>query len=348
MAGVCRKKVWGAHGRPPARPKPNPQQTLLAAAASHRPRRDAGLLRKRAQQPGYSWLVEARPETSNGMGNYYSSTERAIERLEEALRASQEQARLDRELLLSTMQRNQDRLELVLASSYEIVLRDFNAYEQMSETEASDAKNAKTEYMSHFDMRADNVKCALTGLRGKVKLAHILPRKATKHVCRSLGMSNNALNNHRNLIFLCFNIEAAFDKLRISFVPQDALHDALVMKIWDESVRYEPIFSGSPSTIGEFEHRALNFLVEGSDGVTREHRPFRRCFAYQALMCYCRHATDLDAEPPSDPRGSEVLLEYKTMRKRLLEMHQNFRRGLTREISEEAQPQEEQEQEQEQ
>ena len=299
----------------------------------------------------------------DGMGNN-SSLIRAIERLEESQRAAQEQARAaqeqaraaqeqarrdreqarrDRELLLATIERNQAQIDLVLTSTFAVVYRESNAYDRMSETAASDAKDARTNFMRQFDMREDNVKCALTGLRGKTKLAHILPRKANKHICGRLGMSNTDLNNNRNLIFLCYNIEAAFDAMRISFVPQDVLHDTLIMKIWDESVRNEPIFSGSESTIGEFEERALNSFVEGSDGTSRENRPFRRCFAYQALMCYCRHNIDLNAMPPFDPRNSETLLEYKSLRENLLEMHAALQRQLQRETAEQAQPCEEEE-----
>jgi len=155
------------------------------------------------------------------------------------------------------------------------------------------------------------------------------------------------LNNLRNLIFLSNNIEAAFDAMKLSFVPHDILHDALRMKIWDESVRHEPIFDGSTLTIGEFEEQALNFSVEGSDGVTRENLPFRRCFAYQALMCFCRHATDLTAKPPNDSRRSETLLEYEALRKRLLEMRATLQRQQERETAEEGrQPSEDEEEEQ--
>ena len=271
----------------------------------------------------------------------------AQERTEEIQRAAIEQARLDRELLLTAIKRNQAQIDLVLSSTFAVVYRESNAYDRMSETTESDAKEAKTNYMGHFYMREDNVKCALTGIQGKTKLAHILPRKTTKHICGSLGMSKTDLNSHRNLLFLSYNIEAAFDAMRISFVPQDVLHDALVMKIWDESVRDEPIFLNSTTTIGEFEDRALNFFVEGSDGVTRENRPFRRCFAYQALMCYCRHAVDFSAKPPSDPRSSETLLEYEALRERLLEMRAALERQTKREAAEEAQPYEEEGEDQE-
>ena len=143
------------------------------------------------------------------------------------------------------------------------------------------------------------------------------------------------MDSHRNLVFLCFNIEKAFDAMKISFVPQDVLHDALVMKIWDDSVRTDPIFDGSLITIGEFERQALNFSVVGSDSVTREYAPFRRCFAYQALMCFCRHSVLLGDEPPREERGSGDFPDYDALRKKLLDMHASFRRGLKTEIEEE-------------
>ena len=206
----------------------------------------------------------------------------------------------------------------------------------MSETGASSAKDAKEKYMEHFGLNGDNVKCALTGLRGKITLAHILPRRSKSLIRKYLGLVPSDMNSHRNLVFLCFNIEKAFDAMKISFVPQDALHDALVMKIWDESVRSDPIFDGSLITIGEFERQALNFSLVGSDSVTREYAPFRRCFAYQALMCFCRHSVLLGDEPPSEERGSGDFPDYVALRKRLLDMHASFRRGMKKEIEEEA------------
>lgn len=82
--------------------------------------------------------------------------------------------------------------------------------------------------MEHFVLKMDNVKCALTGLRGKITMAHILPRSTKSLIRKYLGLVGADMESHRNLVFLCFNIEKAFDAMKISFVPQDALHDALI------------------------------------------------------------------------------------------------------------------------
>lgn len=259
---------------------------------------------------------------------------------QEQARLDREQARLDRDLLLATLQRSQARLELLMTSTFDVVLREHNAYDLMSETGVSSAKEAKGNYMEHFHLEYDNVTCALTRLQGKITMAHILPRRSKSLIRKYLGLDQNDMNSHRNLVFLCFNIEKAFDEMMISFVPQDVLHDALVMKIWDESVRKVPIFDGSQKYIGDFEHQPLNFSVVGSDSVTREHAPFRRCFAYQALMCFCRHSVLIGDEPPSE-RGSGDFPEYDALRKRLLDMHASFRRGMKMEIEEEARSREE-------
>jgi hypothetical protein len=41
----------------------------------------------------------------------------------------------------------------------------------------------------------------------------------------------------------------AFDRLQISFVPRDILHDDLVLKIWDDGIRGTPIFDAAEETI---------------------------------------------------------------------------------------------------
>ena len=258
----------------------------------------------------------------------------------EEARVAQEQARLDREEAKVAQEILRVRLELLMTSTFEVVLRDHNAYDLMSETGATSAKIAKDNYMDHFSLTEDNVKCALTGLRGKITMAHILPRRTKNLIRKNLCLAQTDMDSHRNLVFLCANIEKAFDTMKISFVPQDVLHDALVMKIWDESVRGDRIFDGSPKTIGEFEHQALNFSVVGSDAVTREYAPFRRCFAYQTLMCFCRHSV-LGDEPPSEERGSGDLSEYDALRKRLLDMHATFLRKVKTEIEEEEEEEEE-------
>jgi hypothetical protein len=252
---------------------------------------------------------------------------------QEQARVAQEQARVAQELLLA-------RLELLMTSTFEVVLRDHNAYDLMSETGATSAKIAKDNYMDHFSLNDNNVKCALTGLRGKITMAHILPRRTKNFIRKNLCLAQTDMDSHRNLVFLCANIEKAFDAMKISFVPQDVLHDALIMKIWDESVRRDPIFDGSTKKIGEFEHRALNFSVVGSDSMTREYAPFRRCFAYQALMCFFHHSV-LGEEPPRAGRGSGDFPEYDDLRKRLLDMHATFLRKVKTEIEEEEEEEEE-------
>ena len=181
-------------------------------------------------------------------------------------------------ILLSTVQRT----EFLLQGTYEIVLRDFNAYDQISATQSSDAKQCKTNFMAHFNLKHSSIRCALTELSGKTTLAHILPRSTKPHILKTLSLSTEDHRSVRNLVFLSWNLEKAFDQLQVSFIPKDALHDDLVLKIWDDSVKNVPVFDDSKCVIGQYENHKLNFDLVGQDGVSREHKAFRRCFAYQA------------------------------------------------------------------
>ena len=164
-----------------------------------------------------------------------------------------------------------------------MVLSNLNAYDSMTQTSISRVEILKRQFVEQFDYDAGT--CQLSGVQGTCTLAHILPVHARKisSVMQLLQMTESMLNSPGNLLLLASNIERAFDALKVSFVARlgEGLRTEFVLKIWDESVRSEPIFSGSAVTIGDCEHRPLMFNAE--------HHVYSRCFAYQGLWAAAKY-----------------------------------------------------------
>lgn len=221
----------------------------------------------------------------------------------------------------------------LLVCSYEVVVRDFNAYGNITETRASSKVNALHEtFKTHYGIASGAV-CVLTGdcSDSQLKLAHIVPRSTRCDIRNCLHLSKDDLNSFRNLIFLCNGVEAAFDRLRVSFVPKSPLDQTLVLKIWDETVKTEKIHIRSDSLIGDFEGASLNLMMENGC----EHNPFRRCFAYQALVSYLQHNSTSDtSDAPDVARNPDSLASFSAKRAELLEWHSRFRQTRNVEIRE--------------
>jgi hypothetical protein len=91
----------------------------------------------------------------------------------------------------------------------------------------------------------------------------------------------------RNGLFLASNVEKAFDRLQLSFIKSSPLSDMLVLKIWDDSCRDTPIWTGHETTIGD---------LDGQELVLGSHRPYKRALSYHACQAYLRN--NIDGVPP--------------------------------------------------
>jgi hypothetical protein len=261
------------------------------------------------------------------MGNFFGGGAKEIlaefRRVEEERRRADEERRRADEEMHCEIRRELAKVSSLLLCTYEVVVRDFNAYAVMSETTVSRVELLKLSFKNHFKIADDNCRCALTNTRESVILAHILPRSAKPDIRECLHIVDEDVNSFRNLILLTSNVEKAFDSLKVSFVPKSVLDQSLVLKIWDDDVRTTKILSNSEESFNDFEGHTLNLQMP--NGV--EHNPFRRCFAYQALLAYMKHSDDADlAHAPDVARDSDCPYFVKK-RSELLEWHARFRRS---------------------
>lgn len=196
------------------------------------------------------------------------------------------------------------------------LLAPLNAYESMTQTTTRNQVNTMNIFCTEHGY--DRGVCMLTGERGTIKLAHILPWSAHKksQVMKMLQMTVEMLNNAGNLLLLAENIEMSFDRLQLSFEPQlaEGLQLKYVVRIWDDNIRDTPIFAGSPSTIGEYDGRFLT--------IHQHHQVFERLFAYQGLWATANaHENNYEGPPlqfrVDDLQGAprrrfEALLQMKS------------------------------------
>jgi hypothetical protein len=244
---------------------------------------------------------------------------------EERRRAEEERRRADEEI-----RRELAKVSSLLLCSYQVVVRDFNAYAMMSDTTVSRLANLRSSFIKHYKMAENNCTCALTNTVKGVKLAHILPLKAKPDIRECLHLSDEDINSFRNVIFLCSSVELAFDRLKVSFTPRSVLDQSLVLKIWDDDVRGIEICEGAGTHIGDFEGKPLNMQMP--NGV--EHNPFRRCFAYQALHAFIKHSSDADISHAPDVARDSDCPSFVKKRSELLEWHARFRRTRDIEVRE--------------
>lgn len=171
-------------------------------------------------------------------------------------------------------------------------------------------KSNYVEFLQRLEINESNVRCFVTKKCGMqnhdINLAHMLPNSCPDRIFRKLGLlpsfkndiSGVAVNSsgssrYYNFMLLDKSIERAFDMLKISFVPQDILHqNVFYLKIWDPNCANLPVSIGDAadqrndimkfgkvrSTIGDYEGVVVtfppNFLVP------------RRILNYHSLCCY--------------------------------------------------------------
>jgi hypothetical protein len=112
-------------------------------------------------------------------------------------------------------------------------------------------------------------KCLLTGVKGdwkKVVTAQLLPSNTSDRILEELGV--NSVDDMRNLIFLCYNIQQAFENRNLCFLAVDDRPGCFRLKIWSGQAKRAPLFDGSKQTIGEFDGQLMCF-EEGKLPYTR-------------------------------------------------------------------------------
>ena len=121
-------------------------------------------------------------------------------------------------------------------------------------------------------------KCFLTGQKGdgkKVTAAHLLPRNASIDITKQLNIT---VDEPRNVIFLCSNIEKAFDEKKLCFLANTNKPGSFTLKIWEKKTKNIPLFNGSTQRIGEFDGKSMEF-PEGK-------APFSRVLSLHAQFSY--------------------------------------------------------------
>ena len=134
---------------------------------------------------------------------------------------------------------------------------------------------------SKIGAKSNGLKCWLSDCDRSTKVAHILPDSCSKRILDNLKLPHTFKNdvnaNPWNFMVLDTVLKSAFDRLMISFIPQDIFHPTVfVLKIWDRSC-VETLL-GNECKIGDYEGMILN--IPESVAVSR------RALSYQALMAY--------------------------------------------------------------
>ena len=163
------------------------------------------------------------------------------------------------------------------------IIRDMNPWLEMSQTDRSRTNNLRSALFNKLGITDQAASCWLSG--GKpVKVAHILPCSTKALVWEKLGLTKefrNDVNASRwNFMVLRNDIESAFDSLKVSFLPMDAIHqESFRLHIWDKSSVDADILvlDGKPLQI--------------PTGVSLS----RRALSYQAICAFVEYKKRADA-----------------------------------------------------
>lgn len=186
----------------------------------------------------------------------------------------------------------------------------------------------KGDFCKAYGVAIGDLPCMLTGITinsltaanpgsappsNTVTLAHLLAHCADARESVSLGYGIGDLEDIRNALLLCKNIEAAFDRKLLSFVPANSPFalNQYKLYIWVDSIKKHPIFPGSPQTIGSFEGAILNLSIGAST-----HNPFHRALSYQAYRAFKMWGKDFGHTLPDDCDISVYQGTYKATRAR--------------------------------
>ena len=141
-----------------------------------------------------------------------------------------------------------------------------------------------------------NPSCAVTGLTGQVTAAHLLPRNSVRQAYWHFDLDpNKDRDSERMIMFMCEDIEKAFDKKQISFAidSYEGGNAYFVMKIWDPSLKGKQV---RRCTKDENEDAKLKEKVpkfEEFEGVgnkifkfSEKATPYTRILSYHHRVCY--------------------------------------------------------------
>ena len=203
-------------------------------------------------------------------------------------------------------------LRLLAASAF----KSFDAYDTMTQTSRGRNQSRQIDLRGDFYDRhhisdspvlvQDNGEpvenprqqavCAVTGRRGRLKLAHLVPASVSQEIMETLHLRYEDVWGFQNVILMGHNIEDAYDRCKLSF-QRHPLHDHhYYMKIWDDSVRETLIWDGAKAIndpndnrIGFYENRTFNLSLFNS---------FRRCLSYHNFVCFYKSNLRNEYVPP--------------------------------------------------
>lgn len=144
-------------------------------------------------------------------------------------------------------------------------------------------------------------KCCLTGTIGcrkRVSTAHLLNRNAPGHHLSELEMEKSDIDNVRNMIMLCTNVEKGYDKERLCFLVDAHNPGRFILKIWDKKIKDKVLYNTegkgeTVETIGSFEGKAMVFAADKM--------PFHRVLSFLAQRSY-EHAINQNWIDSNEPR----------------------------------------------
>lgn len=186
-------------------------------------------------------------------------------------------------------------IETMSKRNFESTLEFLNPWDSLSSvshsTTATRIDNLRGSFLKEYELDGKNEVCMVTGERGNLALAHILPLKAKDRFIKCLGMNKtedeNGLNNFRNCILVLKGVEEALDEQRISIIRSSniLLDNEYVVKVWDEKVK-DTFQSGkrvaSGKTIGDIDGKHLNLNMPNG----KVHRPFKRTLSFHNFWCF--------------------------------------------------------------
>lgn len=164
--------------------------------------------------------------------------------------------------------------------------------------------------------KRSKVACMLTGVLGsssQVIAAHLVPRSTKLAALEYIGLKPADVNSPQNCLLLSANIEKAFDRKDISFIPNTLQPSRYRLIIWTTrglkpsakhpgDVRLLPIFENNVKKIGDFEGDHLEF---------GEKRPFKRALSFQLYMAH-RHAMQNNWLDESDEFYHKIPADFGT------------------------------------
>lgn len=230
----------------------------------------------------------------------------------------------------TTLARLEKKVNTSLRTSISLTFRNYNAYENMTQTSAGKNKDRQSLLRTNFYERyqitdAKNTAktqatCVLTGRSGTLKLAHLVPVSSSKDVRAALKLTDEDIWSFRNVLLLSWQIEHFFDRCKLSFMANPLHSGVYTMKIWCDTVRDKLIWAGAKETIKGSNNNKIGFYdghelkLHMPNGEQLE--PFKRCLSYQAFICFVTSKLPIMDSP--EDFSSDIGTEWPRLRNDLL------------------------------